>query len=63
MKEHYFKRTLLTKQTKTGVLTIFKCDKCLSEVAFDGKLSDADVNRAVMIRWPKFACAPELLKN
>lgn len=57
MTEHYFKRTTRLK----GTNTIFRCDKCDSEVAFDGKMTEGDVNRAVMIRWPKFACVSKLL--
>lgn len=61
MTEHYFKKTTKTKMVQMKMFTIFRCEKCDSEVAFDNKMSEADVNRAVMIRWPKFACVTKLL--
>ena len=61
---HYFKKTLRKKiitKPKLLELTISRCEKCDSEVAFDSTMSEADVNRAVEIRWPKFVCVQGLL--
>lgn len=63
MTEHYFMKTDRTRFVKEAKkqYAIFRCSRCDSEVAFDSNLSEADVNRAVQIRWPKFACVPKLL--
>lgn len=63
MTEHSFKKTTRTRFVGGKLLTISRCERCDSEVAFDAKLTDGDVNRAVMIRWPKFACVSKLLSN
>lgn len=60
MTEHNFKKTTRTRFTGGNLLTISRCERCDSEVAFDAKLTDADVNRAVMIRWPKFPCVKDI---
>lgn len=57
---HNFTGTL--RKNKSGQC-IWRCERCDSEVAFDCKLSQRDVNQAVQIRWPKFVCAPNLIKQ
>jgi uncharacterized protein YlaI len=60
MSEHLFLKTNRTKARKFPMtpLTIFRCEKCESEVAFPSTMSEGDVNRAVELKWSKFICIP-----
>ena len=35
---------------------VWRCDKCDSEVKFEWRMTQHEVNQAVMLRWPKLLC-------
>lgn len=57
MSDHLFIKTDPPRINRNG-LTIWRCEKCDSEVAFRGTLTDREVNQAVILKWPKFICIP-----
>jgi len=35
---------------------VWRCEKCDTEVKFDWRMTQHEVNQAVILRWPKLLC-------